>query len=80
MARLEYDQEADALYVYLGDRRKVARTVARPDISRNIHYDAQGEPVGIEFWNVSKGVELFDIPAHDTVLALLEQQNFKVFA
>jgi uncharacterized protein YuzE len=58
MAYLTYDKEADALFVYLGERRKIAKTVARPDISRTIHYDAQGEPISVEFWNVSRGVDL----------------------
>jgi hypothetical protein len=29
---------------------------------------------------VSRGVDLFDIPEHDTGLRLLEEQHIKVFA
>jgi uncharacterized protein YuzE len=80
MPRLEYDPEADALYIYLRDFDKVAYTKSWIDISRNIDYDANGEPLGVEFWNVHRGLDLDGVPERDTVLRLLEKHHFKVFA
>lgn len=80
MPRLEYDPEADALYIYLRDFDKVAYTKARIDISRTIDYDEHDEPLGIEFWNVSTGLNLDDVPERAVVTRLLEEHHFKVFA
>jgi uncharacterized protein YuzE len=80
MPRLEYDAEADALYIYLRDFDRVARTESRIDISRNIDYDVNGEPVGVEFWNVHRGLNLDGVPQHDTIVRLLEGHHFKIFA
>ncbi len=78
--RLEYDPEADALYIYLRDVARVAMCKARIDISRVIDYDEKGEPLGVEFWNVSGGLNLDDVPERETVTRLLEEHHFKVFA
>jgi uncharacterized protein YuzE len=78
--RLEYDAEADALYIYLRHFDKAASTKARIDISRVIDYDEQGEPLGVEFWNVSSGLNLDDVPERETVTRLLEEYHFEVFA
>jgi uncharacterized protein YuzE len=80
MARLEYDPEADALYIYLRDVGKVAGTKARIDISRVIDYDEKGKALGVEFWNVSSGISLGDVPEREIVTRLLEEHHFKVFA
>jgi len=80
MPRLEYDAEADALYIYLRDFDKAASTKARIDISRVIDYDEQGEPLGVEFWNVSSGLNLDDVPERETVMRLLEEHHFNEFA
>lgn len=76
--RLEYDREADALYIYLRPFERVARTESRLDISRNVDYDAAGTPVGVEFWNVHLGLNLDGVPEHETVLRLLEAEHLKV--
>jgi uncharacterized protein YuzE len=80
LPRLEYDPKADALYIYLRDFEKAASCKARIDISRVIDYDANGEPLGVEFWNVHCGVDLDGVPERETVLRLLEAHHFKVFA
>ncbi len=80
MPRLEYDAEADAVSIYLRDFDKVASMKARIDLSRVIDYDEKGEPLGVEFWNVSSGLNLDDVPEREIVTRLLEEHHFKVFA
>ena len=80
MPRLAYDAEADALSIYLRDFDKVASIKARVDLSRVIDYDEKGEPLGVEFWNVSSGLNLDDVPEREIVTRLLEEYHFKVFA
>jgi uncharacterized protein YuzE len=77
---MEYDPDADALYVYLRRFAHVARTNAQPDRSRSIDYDADGEPLGVEFWNVSSGLHLDGIPERGTVERLIEHHPFRVYA
>lgn len=76
--RLEYDAEADALYIYLRDFEKVART-QHIGHSRNVDYDAEGNIPGVEFWNVQGGLDLGDVPERDIVTQVLEGQPFRVF-
>lgn len=80
MARLEYDPEADALYIYLHEEVPFDHTTTALDRSCNVDYGANDEPLGVEFWNVSKGVDVNNVPERDTVLRLLEAHHFKVFA
>lgn len=75
--RLEYDAEADALYIYLRDFEKVART-QHIGHSRNVDYDTDGNVLGVEFWNVQHGLDLGDVPEHDAVMRVLEGHPFKV--
>jgi len=63
--RAEYDQEADAIYVWLADAK--ASKSAQLDDFRNIDYSADGAVVGVEFIDVSGGVDLSDIPYSQTV-------------
>lgn len=58
---VEYDREADVLYVRLAPHAKVART-HRLDDMRLIDYSEDGAVVGIEFIDASEGVELSDVP------------------
>ncbi len=80
MPRLEHDAEADALSIYLRDFDKVPSMKARVDLSRVIDYDEKGEPLGVEFWNVSSGLNLDGVPEREIVMRLLEEYHFKVFA
>lgn len=66
---LEYDREADAVYVTLREATYAYGEDLDPE--RRIDYDAQGEPIGIEFLNVSKGVNPDDLPYGETVAELL---------
>ncbi len=58
---LEYDTEADALYVSL--RQYEGRHHQRPlDDRRVVHLDEDGTPVGIELLFVSDGIDLDGVP------------------
>jgi uncharacterized protein YuzE len=75
---LEVDNEADAAYVTIsGD--DVART-AKLDENRIIDYDASGAVVGIELLNVSRGVDLRDLPYREELVDLLGQKYIRQVA
>ena len=57
---LSYDREADTLYVRFS-AEEVCRTSALDDL-RLIDDDAKNEVVGIEFIDVSGGIDLHDLP------------------
>ena len=58
--KVEYDQEADALYVTLGDGEIVARTV-RIDAGTLVDLDRLGRPMGIEIIHPARPWPLQDI-------------------
>lgn len=58
---IQYDPEADVLYVRLKPGEPVARTVGLDD-SRLIDYSADGGVVGLEFLDASDGIDLRDVP------------------
>ena len=76
--RLKYDAEADAVYIYLSDRPYAYGKEL--DNERRIDYSADDIPIGIEFLRVSKGVNPDDLPNQDEIIAMLEEENIKVFA
>jgi len=78
--RLEYDKEADALYISLRDFDKVAYTKSRREISRNIDDEEDGVPISVEFWNVHRGLDLDGVPEREAVTQLLAEHHFNVFA
>jgi uncharacterized protein YuzE len=73
---LRYDPEADAAYVYVTGpipAGGVARTddVSRvPYYTRGIDYDTEGRILGYEFLNVSRGVDLTDLPHREALAAV----------
>ena len=73
---VRYDKEADAIYVHLHDGRAV-RTQFMDDL-RMIDVDTDGTVVGIEFLDVSGGIDLHEVPFRQTVETLIEPFNFKV--
>jgi uncharacterized protein YuzE len=58
--RSTYDDQADALYLYLQDEAEVARSVVVDD-ARVVDLDAEGRAVGIEVLGASAGVHLVDL-------------------
>jgi uncharacterized protein YuzE len=72
---LDVDNEADAAYVTIsGD--DIART-AKLDENRIIDYDARGAVVGIELLNVSRGVDLRDLPYREKLADLLGENRIR---
>jgi uncharacterized protein YuzE len=76
--KITYDKEADAVYIYVSDAPYVRGK--KLDGQRRIDYDSDGDVRGIELLNVSRGVDLHDLPFQAKVARLLEEQNLKVFA
>lgn len=58
--RYVYDDEADALYIYLREGTAVAGTTV-VDEARSIDIDADGKPVGVEVTGASSGVRVLDL-------------------
>ena len=75
---LTYDEQADAVYVQFR-RSAVARTEELSD-SVAVDYDRDCHPLGVEFLNVSAGIDLDQVPSRAQVAKLLEERHFKVFA
>lgn len=60
MLEVEYDPEADAVYLRLGDAPYAfGRDI---DERRRIDFDANGNPIGIEILFVSSGLNLEGLP------------------
>lgn len=72
--QVEYDPEADVLYVRLTTGVKVARTHSLDDM-RLIDYSADGGVVGVEFIDASEGVDLSDVPFAHKVEALIGESG-----
>jgi hypothetical protein len=73
--KLTHSPRADALYVELSNR-PVAYTenLSRDGYyERGVDYAEDGTPVGVEFLNVSRGVDLTDVPRSDEIAAALDQ-------
>jgi uncharacterized protein YuzE len=58
--RFTYDDEADALYIYLHEGASIDRSIVVDD-DRTVDVDAGGRPVGIEVLGASERVALRDI-------------------
>ena len=76
--KLEYDKQADAIYIYLSDAPYAYGKDL--DNERRIDYGANGEPRGVELLCVSDGVNMHDLPQSEEISRLLEGKNIKVFA
>ena len=79
MGSVTYDNEGDILYVALttAEDKRVARSDTRNDL-RIIDYAADGRVLGVEFINVSDGIDLSGVPEAETILALVEQSGHSV--
>ena len=76
--RVEYDERADAIYIRLRDAPYAYGKVLDDD--RNIDYDADHAPIGVELLNVSLGVNPDDLPERDAIVRALDDHHIKVFA
>jgi len=76
--RLEYDRQADAIYLYLTDAPYAyGRDL---DNERRIDYSADGKVRGVEFLCVSKGVVVDDLPQSAEIARMLQGKHIKVYA
>jgi uncharacterized protein YuzE len=72
--RLEYDPEADAVYIYLREGIPFAFTHNLDD-ARNIDYGPDNLPIGVELLGVSHGVDLTDLPEWADLARLLAEAH-----
>ena len=71
--RVEYDPTADALAIdFPGFGAGASARMVRLDRDRALDYDADGRLVSIELLNVSRGVNLQDLPETEVVSRALE--------
>jgi uncharacterized protein YuzE len=65
---VRYDPEADAIYAELMPRAPgdVART-SELGGGRQVDFNAAGEVLGVEFLDVSAGIDLVDVPRADEI-------------
>ncbi len=61
--KVRFDEEADALYVRLGDSRIVDSEEVRPGLI--VDLDERGEVVGMEILGVAKHVDISDLKHMD---------------
>lgn len=63
---VQYDSEADAVYVRL--REPIGELKSRPvDDARIVDYDAEGQVVGVELLDASHGIDLEGLPEADAI-------------
>ncbi|HUE88332.1 MAG TPA: DUF2283 domain-containing protein [Vicinamibacterales bacterium] len=77
--QLTYDEMADAVYVYF-NQAPIDHTEEIHDGTAIVDYDADGVPVGVEFMDVSEGIDLRRVPRADEIARLLEDYPFPVMA
>ncbi|MGH2633959.1 MAG: DUF2283 domain-containing protein [Tepidiformaceae bacterium] len=58
---VEFDEEADVLYVRLRPGAAIDKTVSLDDM-RLIDYSTDGAVVGLEFLDARAGIDLSDVP------------------
>jgi YD repeat-containing protein len=71
--RVEYDPAVDALAIdFAGFGGRASAHTRRLDRDRAVDYDADGHLVSIELLNVSRGVNLEDLPESEVVSNALD--------
>jgi len=76
--RLEYDKEADAIYIYFSDAPYAYGKDL--DKERRIDYASDNTPIGVELLCVSEGVITDELPNRAEIERALEDRGIKVFA
>ena len=76
--KLEYDRDADAIYIYLSNASYAYGKDL--DNERRIDYDINGKPRGVELLCVSEGVITDDLPNRAEIERLLEDKGIRVYA
>jgi uncharacterized protein YuzE len=78
MIDLQYDEEADAIYIRLSD--KDYSYGEELDRERRVDYAADATPIGVELLCVSADVDLRDLPEQRAIAQLLAEHRVKVLA
>ena len=73
----KYDAEADAIYIYLGEKPYAYGTDL--DDERRIDYASDNTPIGVELLCVSDGVNLDSLPRIDEIAKVLEAERVKIY-
>ena len=68
---LEYDPQADAIYVWLAPPGTASHRTDALDDARSVDYDGEGKPIGIEFLGVTRGIDLAEVPEAGAIAKLL---------
>ena len=78
--RIEHDPRADAAYVTVGADVEAGQIDAteRMGPDRHVDYDAEDRVLGYEFLNVSRGVDVSDLPHRDELAAAFKARGFRV--
>ena len=76
--QVEYDRDADAVYIRLRDL-PFAFSVDLDHV-RHIDYAVDRQPVGVELLNVSRGVNVADLPSSAELERALVEAGIRVVA
>lgn len=76
--RLEYDKQADAIYIYLSDAPYAYGKDL--DNERRIDYAADGSPRGVELLCVSEGVNVSDFPYAQEIVKVLAVNGIRAYS
>jgi uncharacterized protein YuzE len=76
--RVDHDRKADAIYVWLRDLPYAFGVDL--DHARHIDYAGDEKPIGIELLNVSRGVNLDNLPERGELERVLKEHHIPVFA
>ena len=76
---LHHSERANLIYIQFDDRDVAySENISRGrEYDRGVDYAADGTPVGIEFLNVSRGVDLTGVPRADEILQLLLENQIR---
>ena len=76
--KVEYDKEADAIYIYLNDAPYAHGE--NLDHERRIDFAKDGTPIGVELLCVSEGVITDDLPNRAEIERALDDRGIRVYA
>jgi uncharacterized protein YuzE len=78
--KIEHDPRADAAYVTVGREVEpgMVDAVERMGEDRRLDYDAAGHVLGYEFLNVSRGVDVSDLPHRDELASAFKARGINV--
>ena len=76
--KLELSRDTNAAYAVLSDDE--VKKTKKLDQYRLLDLDAEGEVVGIEFLNISAGVNLSDLPRGEELRKLFGEHHITQFA